>query len=76
MLLALVAHREADPGSPLTRDQLFAAGWPGERAQPEAAAQRVHTAIWTLRTLGLRDVLIGRDDGYLLDPELVIERVS
>ncbi|MEJ7727735.1 MAG: hypothetical protein WKG00_00810 [Polyangiaceae bacterium] len=36
----------------------------------EAAADRVYTAIATLRRMGLRTALLSRDDGYLLDPAL------
>ena len=50
----------------VTLDEIIAAGWPGERIQPEAAAARAYTAIKTLRELGLGDLLVRRDDGYLL----------
>jgi len=64
ILLRLVASR----GRALSLDEVVAAGWPGERIQPEAAAARAYTAIKTLRELGLGDLLLRRDDGYLLDP--------
>jgi hypothetical protein len=60
--------RERRP-RPLTLDALFEAGWPGEHIVQTAAHRRVYTAIGTLRDLGLRDVLIRRDDGYLLAPD-------
>lgn len=72
--LGLVAWRESDPGRALPRDRVFAIGWPDDRAHPEAAAQRVHTAIWELRKLGMKDALIARDDGYLIDPGVTIRR--
>ncbi len=53
-------------GQALSLDALFEAGWPGENIVQSAAHRRVYTAIGTLRDLGLRDVLIRRDDGYLL----------
>jgi predicted ATPase/Tfp pilus assembly protein PilF len=53
-------------GRVLTLDEVIAAGWPGERIQPDAAAARAYTAIKTLRELGLGDHLERRDDGYLL----------
>ena len=62
ILLKLAGAR----GRPLTLDEVVAAGWPGERIQPEAAAARAYTAIKTLRELGLGDLLERRDDGYLL----------
>jgi hypothetical protein len=38
----------------------------------EAAQTRVRVAIATLRKLGLRGVLLTRDDGYLLDPQIAV----
>ncbi len=64
ILLALVAERGKNRG--LQLDEIIAAGWPGERIQPDAAAARAYTAIKTLRELGLGDLLVRRDDGYLL----------
>jgi len=64
ILLALLAERGKNKG--LGLDDVIAAGWPGERIQPEAAAARAYTAIKTLRELGLGDLLVRRDDGYLL----------
>jgi len=60
----------------LSRDELLAIGWPGERVQPEAGARRVHTALWTLRKFGLRELLISRDDGYVLDTSVPLVRVD
>ncbi len=46
------------PGAPpVTIDDLFSAGWPGERASADSRRRRVHTAIWTLRRAGLRRAL-------------------
>jgi predicted negative regulator of RcsB-dependent stress response len=64
ILLALLAERGKNRG--LQLDEIIAAGWPGERIQPDAAAARAYTAIKTLRELGLGDLLVRRDDGYLL----------
>jgi hypothetical protein len=41
-----------------------------------AGEQRVRTAIWTLRKLGLGEWLVTRDDGYLLDPAVRLVRAS
>ena len=51
---------------------LIEAGWPGEKMQHEAATLRVYTTIRRLRGLGLGDVLVTRDEGYLLDPEVAV----
>ncbi|HEY8073653.1 MAG TPA: AAA family ATPase [Labilithrix sp.] len=68
-ILRLLADRHASaPGVAAGRDALLAAGWPDERLHPEAASKRLRVAVATLRSLGLRDVLLTRDDGYLLDP--------
>jgi hypothetical protein len=68
VLARLVEERAAAPGATLSVDALFEAGWPGERVQPDAAARRVYTAIWTLRKAGLKDLILQRESGYLLDP--------
>jgi predicted ATPase len=72
ILAALVDHRRAAPNEVITPDELFARGWPGQRISTESAAQRVYTAIWTLRTLGLRDVIVRVADGYFLDPAIAV----
>ncbi len=72
ILAALLAARRERPGSGLTVDDLFAAGWPGESALPEAASARVYTAVRELRALGLEPVLRRRAEGYLLDPGVEI----
>ncbi len=66
MLLALATQRVERPEAALTLEQLFEAGWPGERIAQTAAFRRVYTAIGSLRDMGLRDVLVRRDDGYRL----------
>ena len=50
--------------APVTVDELFEAGWPGETIRRPSRKKRVHTAIWTLRRLGLEDVVQTRDGGY------------
>ena len=59
-------------GQPVSVESLLEAGWPGERVQVEAGLNRVHVALSTLRGIGLRDVLVNRDHGYLLDPDVRI----
>ena len=55
-----------DDGVPADVYQLFDAGWPGEVAGPEQAANRVYATLSRLRTLGLSDVIRTLDDGYTL----------
>lgn len=61
------AHRD-QPGTALGTLDVVAAGWPAEKMKHEAATLRVYTTIRRLRALGLEDVLLTRDDGYLLAP--------
>src|SRR5262249_24604333 len=68
LLMRLAAHRAAAPGKALPLETLFEAGWPGEKVNPELAANRVYTALWMLKKMGLKDLIQSRDDGYLLDP--------
>ncbi len=73
LLVALVEARIDHPGMALGHETLIEAGGPGERMLVEAARKRLRTAIWTLRKLGLDALIMTRDDGYLLDPQLDIE---
>lgn len=75
LLASLATHREIAPGVPLAVDDLIAAGWPGERMLPRAGATRVYTAIASLRRLGLREVLVRVEGGYMLTPAVPVERV-
>jgi hypothetical protein len=76
VLLALADARERTPGLPLGRPEILEAGWPGEKMRFAAGEQRVRTAIWTLRKLGVGASLVTRGDGYLLDPAVRIVRAS
>jgi MoxR-like ATPase len=76
LLRALVGARRDRPGSALAVDDLFRAGWPGQRADARSAAGRVYVALTSLRNLGLREVLRRDDAGYLLDPDSPIEIVD
>jgi predicted ATPase len=75
LLLRLVESRHATPGVALAWDQLFAVGWPGERAQAESARNRLKVAISTLRSMGLRDKIIHDGNGYLLAPTIEVRVV-
>jgi len=66
-ILAALATRR-DQG--IKQAELAEIGWPGERVLVDAASTRVRVAIATLRQLGLRSLLITRDDGYALDAQL------
>lgn len=72
ILTSLATRRRDAPGAALDPAQLLAAGWPGERVALDAGRNRVRVAISTLRSMGLRELLLSRDDGYLLDPAIAI----
>ncbi|MGZ3422929.1 MAG: ATP-binding protein [Polyangiales bacterium] len=72
VLQALVARW---PNGALTLDELFVAGWEGEKIAEKSAHNRVHVTLSKLRKLGLSPLLQSRDDGYALDPEAQIESV-
>lgn len=76
LLLALVDVRLDRPGAALTLDDLVQHGWPGEKLVGTTGPDRAYAALSTLRKLGLRSVLVRRDDGYLLDPAVPLRRVE
>jgi hypothetical protein len=65
------AHRES-PRRGLSVHEVFDAGWFGERAEPEALAGRVYSAISKLRRMGLGDVFTRTESGYQLDPRVCV----
>ncbi len=73
LLQALAEHSRARRAAALGVNELLEAGWPGEVVQVEAGASRVYAALSMLRNMGLRQVLVRRDDGYLLDPAVAVE---
>jgi predicted ATPase len=76
ILLHLTELRRAAPGRSVDVDALQRAGWPGEKMNPSAGANRVYVTLNKLRKLGLEGVLIRDDLGYLLDPAVPLERIS
>lgn len=74
ILGALAEQRIAAVGQGLATSTLAERGWPGERVLVEAAATRVRVAVATLRRLGLRNTILTRDDGYLVDPNVEVQR--
>lgn len=76
LLKKLAEQRLGAPGEALPLEALLKSGWPDEKIAPEAGKSRVYMALSTLRNLGLREILLRRDDGYLLDPsiEFLVEK--
>ncbi|MBL8740481.1 MAG: tetratricopeptide repeat protein, partial [Myxococcales bacterium] len=62
VLRALLEQRLAAPDRALSQASLLEAGWPGEKVGVQAGGLRVYNALSTLRKLGLRQVLLSRDD--------------
>jgi pSer/pThr/pTyr-binding forkhead associated (FHA) protein len=74
LLAELVARRIDAPGTALSVEQMFAAGWPGETIAFTSAQARVYTSVQRLRALGLEGLLVTRGDGYLLEPAADVRR--
>lgn len=72
--LRLVFAALATSKKALAIDELLGLGWPGETVTTDAGHTRVYTAIATLRRMGLRDVLLRRDDGYLISPHVTVQQ--
>lgn len=70
VLIELVDAQRTSPGQTRSADALLQAGWPGQQIAPEAARNRLHVTLATLRKCGLKDALESRGDGYLIDPRL------
>jgi tetratricopeptide (TPR) repeat protein len=67
--LSLLGQRRVEaPGTGVPWRAVLGAAWAGERMTAEAGFSRVRNALFQLRKLGLKDALLTRDDGYLLDP--------
>ena len=63
-----------EPARSFTASDLFAVGWPGERALGPSSAHRVRVALATLRKMGLDSAIVRKDDGWSLAPDLRIDR--
>jgi len=73
LLLALAKKRVAAPGVALTVEELRAVGWPGERMTKESALGRLRQSMAVLRKLGLGDLLVWSNGGYILKPMVPVE---
>jgi predicted ATPase/sugar phosphate isomerase/epimerase len=76
LLAVLCQARRETPSVALSGGELIAAGWPEERMTRSAALNRLHVALTTLRSLGLRQILERRGDGYCLAASVTVERPS
>lgn len=76
LLQALVVARRDRPGSRLTVADLLAAAWPEDRFVGTAGANRVYVALATLRKLGLRDIVVRTDGGYMIGPDAPLQIID
>ncbi len=76
ILLHLTEMRRAMAGTGVSVGALQRAGWPDEKMTAEAGSNRVYVALNKLRKLGLDGVLIRSEAGYLLHPDVTIERIA
>jgi hypothetical protein len=70
-VLACLAEGSGDGAKRFSVEDLFASGWPGERASATAASSRVYVALATLRREGLKDHVQRDEGGYFLDLQRV-----
>ncbi|MCZ7679248.1 MAG: hypothetical protein M5U28_11030 [Sandaracinaceae bacterium] len=73
LVVALCAARVERPGAGLDVAELFAAGWPGERASACSARNRVHVAVSTLRKLSLAGDPESHSGKYRISPAVSVE---
>ena len=76
LLQALVVARRDQPGARLTVADLLAAAWPEDRFVGTAGANRVYVALATLRKLGLRDIVVRTDGGYMIAPDAPLQIID
>lgn len=72
LLASLLRKRIEAPGENLGPSDLHAAGWPGERLSSRVLEDRLHTAMQTLKDLGLRPLLV-HETGWRLRAEVAID---
>jgi tetratricopeptide (TPR) repeat protein len=76
LLGALVVRHAARKQEYVKDEELIASVWPDERILPKPASKRLHTAVSTLRAMGLRPWIDRAADGYRLRPDLIVRVVA
>jgi len=75
ILALLAAARVERPGRPVSADEVYAAGWPGDAVGEPHRSNRIYVMMSKLRKAGLGELLIHDGDGYQLDPRLPVTLV-
>ena len=70
LVFELAVARSEMPGIAVSRDDLIRTLWPGDLGSVAAKANRLWVAVSTLRKLGLTDLLVRSEAGYLFDPSI------
>ena len=73
VLHALALHRIAHPDEPISRDALIQHVWPDEAPNSPSGTARLNVALFRLRRMGLRPVLLTMGNGYALDSSVAVE---
>ncbi len=76
LLSALAAQYERSPDTVVEPQALIREAWPKEHYNPEIHVNRLHVALSSLRTLGLREVVIRSERGYRLQPGTELHRIG
>lgn len=76
VLGTMLDARRDEPGRALSVSDMLDRAWTDEKLLPRAGANRVYVAMTTLRKMGLRDLLVRTDSGYVLDPEVPLRIIE
>ena len=76
VLATMLAARRDEPGRALSVSDMLDRAWAEEKLLPRAGANRVYVAMTTLRKMGLRDILVRTDTGYVLDPDVPLRIIE
>ena len=72
LLEALLTRHLNSPGEPLPAQELIEQVWPEDRITPDAAQNRLHVTLSTLRGAQLKEHIHHHEGGYMLSPELIV----
>lgn len=76
LLSTLATQYERAPDEVVEPQTLIREAWPKEQYNAEVHSNRLHVALSSLRTLGLREVVIRSERGYRLQPGTELHRIG